>query len=155
MNIVDEYPFVTQVASDKWKPSLQKFVSKVSYWNSLTEWEQQVELWLTPKHFREYIPYAFEPSSKNFGRTLYNDEGSRITLFHPTNHRKKEAYAYEYEQYNDIEIPWYNKFAYPDYCLENLELDWEYSEEMLNRLITRARLLHSQITDHVFFFFFD
>ena len=118
-------------------------------WESLTEYEQSVEIFFTPNKFR-YIEHIHGPSIEDFGRTLENTEGERIHLFTSLEYDDEHPYALceeNKESYVQEDL------SQRSYSLRSLEKDWEYSETTINNRIVLARLrLPSQQNEFFFFF---
>lgn len=140
MNIADEAPEFTPFGNSETTP-----------WEFLTQYEQAVELALTPHRFR-FAEHIHGPSSEDFGRTLKTDENQFVHLFFPCEFDDDYVYAHYYTGEVILEKdPENRNFKNPH--LSSLELDWEISSVTLEKQIHTARLLIPSNND-VFHFFF-
>ena len=139
MNIADEAPEFTPFGNSGTTP-----------WEFLTPYEREVELALTPYHFR-YFEDIHGPSSEDFGKTKKSDKGLLHLVF-PCEVDDDYVYAYYYTGPVILDNnPQDRSFRNPH--LSSLELDWEISSITLEKQIHTARLLIPSNND-VFHFFF-
>ena len=121
--------------------------SEITPWDSLTEFEQSVEIFFTPKSFR-YIEHIHGASEEDFGRTLENQDGEKIHLFSSSEYDDEYPYAFHAENKESfIE----ENLTHRNYNLNILETDWEAT---INYQILLARLRKPTQHNGDYFFFF-
>lgn len=134
-------------------------------YRALTRWERYVEELFTPNNFK-FRAQFHSPPEEDIPTKVTNGNWEELHLFFPTDHESHVPYVgnYDYTEegvHNDFSYRPHHKKGkgfFPDPLLESLELDWEYSEETLQRWLNekvyRARLLTPPNNNNNGYFFF-
>jgi hypothetical protein len=128
--------------------------SGTTLWESLTVWEQTIETFFTPDQF-EFVYNLHGPTSEDFGCKIKDFNFEPLYYFFPTYYLERPSYILGYGELQEFYVDPYQKDSkdFKNPHLSSLELDWEYSLEMLQKPISRTCLLIPS-NDNGFHFFF-
>jgi hypothetical protein len=111
--------------------------SETTLWESLTVWEQIIEIFFTPEQF-EFVYNLHGPTLKDFGCTIEDFNSVPLHFFFPTDYLERPSYILGYEEVQEFYVDPYQKGSkdFKNPHLSSLKLDWECSFKTLQKLIS-------------------
>ena len=145
-------------------PGDNRPIAPSASYRALTRWERYVEEIFTPKRFKWEAKFH-SPPEEDIETKILNENWEPLHIFFPGDHETNWAYL-GYFWYDETGLDrdfryrphdQKGKGFFRDPILSSLELNWEYSEETLQRWfieqVYRARLLTPSNNNGYFFFF--